>query len=203
MIQHGNLSTYRSGCRCGKCSTVANKYQKRLRYDHSNGRYRLVDASRAHQHIHDLREQGMTWASIAAALGHSATPVVHRMMKQKRIRQSTEQRILAIDVHHGAGQGYVDVLGTRRRLQALAAIGYTQRWLAEQMGVGTQAVSEIVKGRFTTVRAYIADAARDLYKEYRHTVGPSATARTVAKRNGWYPPLSWDDIDNPKERGKR
>lgn len=47
------------------------------------------------------------------------------------------------------------------------------------------------------VRPGTVDRIAALFRRLAMLPGPSKVARTVARRNGWVPPLAWDDIDSP------
>lgn len=102
--------------------------------------------------------------------------------------------------------GYVDATGTRRRLQALTALGYDQKHLAGRLGISRPAIGYLTGSRTSTVHRATAAAAAELYDELSMRVAPAgftATyARAVARRNGWPPPLAWDDdtIGDPAAR---
>lgn len=97
----------------------------------------------------------------------------------------------------------VPARGTRRRLEALVALGWSFRDISNRAGVVLQTVhrwhdSERVYKR--TARTVAA-----VYDELSMTLPPQETAaqrntvsrmHTLAKRRGFLPPLAWDDIDN-------
>lgn len=92
----------------------------------------------------------------------------------------------------------VDATGTRRRLEALAAIGWPAHELGRRLGISASTI------RGTGVDyPHCTTATRDkvaaLYDDLSMTLGPSLHARTWARKRGWLPPLCWDDadIDNP------
>lgn len=94
----------------------------------------------------------------------------------------------------------VDATGTRRRLRALAALGWPMVILAAQLGYReAQAVSRLCQPGTTRVNVATAAAVRRLYDQLSMTPGPSPRARATAARSGWLPPLAWDDadLDNP------
>lgn len=102
----------------------------------------------------------------------------------------------------------IDVTGTRRRIQALVALGWTYRAIGERAGVGLSAVHKAVN-RYATIRREVADRYAAVFEELSMTLPPTDTrqqkrdasyARTIARKHGWPPPLAWDDIDNPDER---
>lgn len=99
----------------------------------------------------------------------------------------------------------VDVTGSRRRLQALCAIGYSQPDLADLLGVTQQRVWQYLAGPRPTVLRSTAEKIDALYVQLADR--PSRNRRAVwaintARRNGWLPPLWWDDdtIDDPAVR---
>lgn len=97
----------------------------------------------------------------------------------------------------------VDATGTRRRVQALSALGWSQSYLGERFGVGVSAVQQWTVS--SLVQAKTATSVRRLYDELSMTPGPSARARGWAAKRGWPPPLAWDDdtIDDPAARPYR
>lgn len=105
-------------------------------------------------------------------------------------------------------------IGTIRRLQALAAIGWTQTQIAAELGTTRQHVSAAMRGRVEvgrraghthkreeTLRS--AALVREAYGSLRD--GPAHRAKACDWRgrvSGWYPPTAWDecDIDDPTAR---
>lgn len=97
----------------------------------------------------------------------------------------------------------VNSLGTARRLQALAAIGWSCPALAAELGYGSYAAVTYLQRRYrTTVLRSIAERVSAVYDRLSMTPGPSVRAVRTAARNGWAPPLAWDDdeIDDPTAR---
>ena len=102
--------------------------------------------------------------------------------------------------------GLVDATPTQRRLRALAAIGWDCRTIAAKLGIGTRQVVQL-RGDRRLVRTSTDTRVRALYEELSMMLPPdgiaSRSGRTRAARDGWAPPLAWDDgmgphgIDNP------
>lgn len=90
-------------------------------------------------------------------------------------------------------------IGTARRLQALAVMGWTTSELAPRLGTHEDMVHQW-RGRVGG-RVWLATAERvaAVYDDLSMTRGPSARLHAHALRQGWVPPLAWDDdtIDNP------
>jgi hypothetical protein len=107
-----------------------------------------------------------------------------------------------------SAQGRVDATGTRRRLRALAAIGYTRPQLATRLHETPSRISYLLTApAVATVPAALDARARLVYDELWHPwpEGPAAArARAAARRRGWAVPMAWDDhpghghgIDDP------
>lgn len=115
------------------------------------------------------------------------------------IAASTEyQRKLEID-HILGRPRRVDATGTIRRLQALAAIGWSTVDLAEYLDRSPCDLRKTRTGYWPTVRRGTAQAVAALYEQLCMTPGPSKVARAAAARGGWLPPLAWDDIDTDEQ----
>lgn len=94
----------------------------------------------------------------------------------------------------------VDACGVRRRLNALAAIGWSRHALAAELGCDRSNVQKIIRSARSTPET--AAAVRALYDRLSMIPGPHPAAAAVARRRGWPPPLAWDDdeLDDPKGR---
>lgn len=99
--------------------------------------------------------------------------------------------------------GIIDATGTIRRLQALAAIGWSGPELGARLGYrpsnAAQRVADLRNPRSGRVFATSARAVAALYERLSGTPGPSDKTRARAHAAGWAPPLLWEDadIDNP------
>lgn len=97
----------------------------------------------------------------------------------------------------------VDALGTRRRLQALARVGWSFAELARRCELSRNGFLHIVGERNPRVRRFVAERVNELFAELWDVAPPSTPAsirRTIeAARQGWAPPAAWDNIDDPNE----
>lgn len=121
------------------------------------------------------------------------------------------EAILAVEPTLDAlpGGTVIDASGTRRRIQALVAIGWSQSKIAARLGWTPANLSALLR-RDRTVAA-TARAVRDLYEELWDQAPPedthrdkiaAARARNHATKCGWLPPAAWDDdlIDIPDDQ---
>ena len=133
------------GCRCAPC-TQANRQAE----DH-RARMKLygqwqpyVDASPAREHLRALAAAGIGWKR-AAQLAGVATGTVSKLLyggpgdrpPSRGIRPETERKLLAVSpaAESLSAGARTDAAGTRRRVQALVAAGYSQAILAERLGI--------------------------------------------------------------------
>ena len=103
-------------------------------------------------------------------------------------------------VYLAGGPLRVDATGTHRRLQALVALGYTMEGVDAAVGRARGWASQVLQSR--SVFLATADVVAEVYDRWCMTVPEHPWAgrqRTIAHRNGWLPPLAWDDIDDVTE----
>jgi hypothetical protein len=93
----------------------------------------------------------------------------------------------------------VSSVGTQRRLRALAAIGWDINTLARRGGYEPIAIRNWRAARCPRIKATQAARIAALYEQLSGTQGPSSRSCGHARREGWAPPLLWDelDIDDP------
>lgn len=192
-------SCYNQGCHNPECEE-ANREYLRDYYRISKQYHPLtpdVDPTQAAHHIETLRAGGMGYGSIARAAGLSKETIrnVSDGTRTRGIRPDTERNILSVSL---AAQ-WADSTGTRRRVQALAALGHTLASIAAEAGLRRRnTLSVIVRGQ-QTVRRATAEQVAAAYERMSMTRGPSMRAQAYARAQGWVPPLAWDDdtIDDP------
>ena len=98
----------------------------------------------------------------------------------------------------------VDGTITRRKLEALQAIGYSLTNLAQRMGRTQQSLSETFHN-WSPVHIETVKAVARLYDELHLSPPEGIYANRVrirARRLGYAAPACWDDINNERERPK-
>ncbi len=198
----------RHGCRCRDCTDTATAVARKYKWVHGNGRSAKVPGGPVRAHLARLRAAGMSTAEIERVTG--VPQATFRNIESGRVtdvQRPTAQAILAAKPVPVAQQrvGFVDGTGTRRRLQALAAIGWTGPALAAKLGRSRTRVRAILRGDgevSAALRARVMALYDDLWDQPQ-TGTQSLRAALAAQRHGWAPPLAWDDghgphgIDNP------
>lgn len=198
------------GCRCHDCTQASTAYNARRDRLIAYGRWQhMVDAEPVRQHIRTLMAAEIGWQRVAQAAGVS-TGGVSRILYGgsgrppcKKVKKATADAILAVQPHPElrSVDSTVDATGTRRRTQALVALGWSLTAQATRLGRTIQNHKYVLTTDRVTIRT--ARLVASLYDELSIVTPPpsfSATrARRWAQRNGWAPPLAWDDdtIDDP------
>jgi hypothetical protein len=217
-FKHGTYAGYKiHHCRCESCRKASSAYTANRKRQIAYGRWEpYVDAEPVREHLKRLSESGIGWKR-AAHLAGLATSTVDKLLygapergmgPSKRVRRATAEKILAVkaDLEHLGGKAVVDATGTRRRLQALVASGWSQSKLGLAMGMSPQNFSAMFKR--DRVHADTAREIRALYDRLWNTAPPEEEwrdkiaanrSRNYAAARGWARPMAWDDdtIDDP------
>lgn len=196
--RHGKRAGYLAGCRCEPCRVAHTRYCKAYVL---RGKRLTVSADRARAHVAELLTH-MTVQGIAEASGLSHS-TIRKVQSGGRIHTTTAARVLAVrPVVAGA---WVPVRGVQRRVQALNALGYPMRLIAERAGLCENEVRKIALAGDRHVTAATAHAICRVYDEWSMrpptpTTRPERSAvgraRNHAAARGYVPPLGWDDIDS-------
>jgi hypothetical protein len=143
------------------------------------------------------------WTALAAASACGLPPYYfsdHHAAWSKgeevRIGPILAQKIMTMD---RPTAGRVNAIPSRRRLRALAAIGYGLHAISSETGVKVQTLA-MIRNRNERVGAATAAAIEDAYDRLHMRPGGGVQAARLARDKGWPPPLAWDDIDNLRER---
>lgn len=172
-----------------------------------------VPATPVRDHYLALLEAGMARNQISRISGVKVDQLDNLLRPRKdrgdqpakTVFRRTADRLLAVPVpaphdvwrYAAAGQP-VHPAGTARRLQALVALGWTNRELAARLEMGEANLTTAVHAHRHPTAGFARKVAA-LFDELQLTPGPSVRARLRAQRNGWASPLAWDEdtIDDP------
>lgn len=216
--QHGTIAAYRRDqCRCHPCQEAKRTYERSVARAKAYGRWApWTDPAPARAHALALRAAGMSLIRMEAAtgVGHAALGRIitgkDRGKPVTQIRVEVAARILAVPVPARPLPGpTVPAIGSVRRLQALACLGWSLRAIGERIGVDRRNLAGIMRQERVT-RA-TESAIRGVYDDLWDKKAPerdtlekysAARARGDAARRGWVPPMAWDDgsIDDPGAR---
>jgi hypothetical protein len=138
---HGTRARYMGGdCRCLLCRAANSRYECDRRRRRAEGDWSgIVPASRARTHMRQLSRIGVGRNSVAAAADVSRTILAHiRSGRRRKIRASTERKILAVDAQARADGALVPAGPTWRLLDNLIESGYTKTQIAAWLGSRTK-----------------------------------------------------------------
>lgn len=213
MSAHGTRGCYVQGCRCADCREANRLYYHKTNRQKVYGVWQpdRVPAHDVRAHVDWLRANGMGYRAVAANAGVARSTIAglykSRRTGQRRefVRRETAQLILNVSFDSRLGIR-VDATGTRRRLQALIAVGWSNSQLAQRLGWNRSNFISLLTGN--AVRKSTEMKVRRLYDELWDQ-RPSAETRwdraaitrslRRAATHGWAPPMAWDDdtIDDP------
>lgn len=206
----GGWACYRQhGCRCDRCRAFnARKVADwRARAKTGDVDAWVLNTTPAREHVDALHKMGMPLGLIAERAGVSGRCITELLAyRSSQLTPYVNDALLGVTyvAPKPRAVDHVDPTGTRRRIQALIAIGWTFDDLAAQMGFSDRNLSRTIGASFVTVR--VERTVRDVYDRLWHVVPAdsigSRRARRRAHVEGWLPPLAWDDdiIDDPKAK---
>lgn len=199
---HGTSKAYRQdGCRCVPCSAAAQKERLAYKVARHTGRNNYqADVDRVREHMVTMRDKyGVFPGTVAKAADVSSATAWRIMHGKAKISRAVGARILRVNLDTLPDTARMNSLGTRRRLQALCAVGWPVAELGRRIGYRTPANILIrEQADMSTVRAVAALYREMLGVDPDTAVGKSRAeaARRRAARNGWAPPGAWHDIDH-------
>lgn len=215
---HG-YACYRLGkCRCEICGDARRKYDRKQVVLAANGKSATVDAEPVRQHVKALQAAGMGTRKICEVSGVSRTALLKLLNgcpsrgtgPSRRVLAATADKLLAVQPSLDllGGKTLLDPCGTRRRLQALVALGWAQAHLAEQIGWTAGNFYALIHGVYGHVTVDTARLVRQLFDTLAdlvpaetnpHERRSASRARRYAAAREWFPPIAWDEgtIDDP------
>jgi len=182
-------------CRCAKCGP----HHRRILKLHHAGMLNRPAADQAVALIQAWRAEGYSILWIATAANVNKAWVL--TVANGKVTQPgplLTSRILAADISTGTA-GFCASLGPRRRLQALAIMGWNLDDISRRYDIPTAVLSRIRTGTAGDVHAVRYATIVRAYDDLADTRGPSSQGAARARNLGWAPPAAWDDPDDPRE----
>jgi hypothetical protein len=173
-------------------------YSRLHRLMRSRGELQRTDVAPVAHHITALRAKGFSWAEIGRR-GHLDGETLARICNGRNgtILVSRARRILAVKPEWQLTAVFVPVVGTRRRLEALAWQGWSSKTIAPRIGVSWHKLAKT--STYDRIEARNAAPLAGFYDEYATIAGPDPRWAKTARRRGYLPWGVWDDdtIDDP------
>lgn len=216
--EHGTYHCYAScGCSCDPCMEAARVYRAEQRRRRAEQGPRYVPIGPAQERLAELRRAGIGMRRLSELTGipHRNLQVIRAGARegtvQHTIQRETMQALMAFrptsaDV---AALRQINATGTRRRLQALAALGWSRAELSRRSGLTPTTVGRLLSAEWCSIGS--ARTVHSLYESMWDQHPPEdaagqrqskARALANAARHGWAVPMAWDDskIDDPQAR---
>ncbi|WP_329309352.1 hypothetical protein [Streptomyces microflavus] len=213
---HNTLTCYvKYQCRLPECIERYTKRNQERRATQADGTWGgLIDAEPVRQHLLKLHEAGISIYRVAELAGMDYKKVriytqhsySYKEQRRRRITPRVAARLLALDINETT-PAKVDPIGLRRRVQALAAIGWPRETVISRAGLSPRNACKIVDQ--PTVLASSMRAVSDVYDDLscrnplRSGVTRNSVSRTKnrAAANRWPTPKYWarfpGAIDDP------
>lgn len=208
-MKKSRLYCYRTGCAHPECRKANADYEKNRKRQIAYGRWEpYVDAEPVRQHVLWLIGEGVPVAKILPIYPAVSVLLYGRPSRgvapTKKMRSESAEALLAVrpTLDMLGDLARVDAAGVHRRIQALCALGWSMSKVANRMGSAVYRVRQVMSE--STVTARMHRKAIAVYDELSmvRPEGPYAVkTRRWAERQGWLPPLAWDDdlIDLPDD----
>lgn len=204
---HGSEARYqgcksRPPCRCRTCVDGWTRAGQVRLLNKLAGRPASVPAGPVTAHLNELYAANMTPQQIANASGVNVSTVRgHAAGKFPRIHRTKADKLLAVRPGVKPAQGWVSPLGAIRRCRALYSLGHGARAIAgAHPDLQLRTVEYLVRGDRQHITADLHNTIRGTYRTLSQVPGTSQQAKQRAAKEGWPGPLSWDDIDDPREQ---
>ncbi|GHC36987.1 hypothetical protein GCM10010308_64390 [Streptomyces vinaceusdrappus] len=197
--EHGTANRYSYGCRCAPCTKAASRADAERKLARLSGNPRQIPAGPAARHAQALLDRGLTLAQVGRESGLQPSTIRRLVHGQKTILAVNANKILAVPLNVRVSAGEVSAVGATRRIRALYALGHLNWVIAQEAGISRDAVSALSSGLWATLNVAADDGVRAAYDRLSMKTGTSWKTRRLAEREGWVPPLAWDDdtIDDP------
>ncbi|MFF3324927.1 hypothetical protein [Streptomyces sp. NPDC002889] len=204
---HGAASRYQgprrhnrwAPCRCDLCRAAWRRDCKIRDLRRLRGAAAYVDRAVVVAHINRLIASGWSQTAIYTTAGVARRTLWSWLNGTvEGVQHSAAARVLALRPVSRTPD-LVPAIGTARRLQALAAMGWPVTRSGIEAGISDTHARNLARGRRQQVTKEVAQKVDVYYRQRCMRPGPSACAKTVALRNGWVTAVAWDDIDDPND----
>lgn len=206
--QHGTANAYtHDGCRCEPCTRAVARHHKARQIAMHRGIYKhLTDAAPLATYLAALTD---AWAcspeslSTAAGKGTSWARTLIRT-PNRRTHPDMIARVQALTIDDLPDNARVTGTGTRRRLRALAHLGYDCQYVANHTGLKESNLANLRSGYIRTTTNQARKAVAVFFEDHWRTPRPvtdqwaqsaASYARQLALNEEWARPADWDDID--------
>jgi AraC-like DNA-binding protein len=194
------MNTFAKICELPTCDDPARirgfcnrHYAKLRRTGHLPAVFKTVDSTQVRNRILEHLQRGHSLVTLAAAAGVNRCFLRKACRQETSVSNTTAQKVMAVPLPALPPTA----VGIRRRIQALARIGYSLREFSRVGGVPRRTLTKaLTTDRFSTILSSRIVAA---YERLSATPVDDPTVIARAKKNGYFAPADWEyvDIDDP------
>jgi hypothetical protein len=181
-------------CNCITCRRQRRHHRKLA----AAGLTSRVPSDQAWEVIDLMLSNDWSFAAIASACGITDRSAYALLDEMRAGHRRVIGAVLAgrIVCHGEPTRGHVSAIPCRRKIQALARLGHSGTDVARAAGLWFTAIAAIRRGETRKVTPATASAVDKAWRLLCMTLGTDERSRRKAEREGWPPPLAWDDIDD-------
>lgn len=216
--KHGATPTcyreHKCGCTPCRAANAERSYTRNKLIAYGRWEPETIDATRARTHLIRLLDAGFTTGTITNVTGidnHEIHAILYGRKRagryvrpSRRIFRRTAEKILAVapDLMKIDGAVRISSRGARRRVQALATMGWSRREIARKTGIPSANIDALLTYDLTT--AHVHQTIATFYDAHWNRKPATDTraqrvgytrALSTAEKHQWASPLAWDDID--------
>lgn len=206
-MKHGRSGYSHHNCRCDICKAAHTRAKKEYTLRKLRGIPTSYPLEQVRDHYETLRASGLSLRQIARAAGISKTSLERLNRNREAVSSWVSPRVAEalFSVNPNEAEPLdgrrIDAGPTKRRIQALVAIGYTLVDIEGFLGAATGSLSRLLVSANVTYGMSKTIAA--LYEDLENTPAPEGRTQKIAlnmaRKKGWHPPAAWDDIENDTE----
>lgn len=189
-------------CQCPLCLTHMQRVNKHARHKYLPP----ADHEQAWEVLLQMQARGLYSSAIESitGIGHRTLENALSIYRMSGHRQSfgrvISARIIAAK-DRTPTSGRISVIPSRRRLEALAVMGWPMTHLAERVSLTPSSLSRVRNG-WRTVSVQVHNEIARVYRDLARVPGPSGRIAQDARQQGFIGPAGWVDIDDLSEVGQ-
>lgn len=160
------------------------------------GRDAKVDATPVRDHVQSLFDSGMTINMVARGAGLSNWTLYNLMtLRSETTLLPVANALVSVSQRPSHHQAVVLSYGLRRRVEALAAMGWDVKAVAAECGLPVSSSLHRARDHVRT-KWSMHEAVAAGYERISHVRRDDNRTLMRAARRGYLSPLMWDDIDD-------
>lgn len=193
---HGYRRYKTDRCRCFTCRLDYSRHQRDIKAGKGPWAVDFMPIEPVVEHLGHLSASGVGYRRVAELTGVPAMTLRRWLYQREAVmcRKALAERVLAVDEATPARR-WLDKTGTERRIKALGANGWPLADIARRIGWRRHNLVQIFERSEVFPRTFtrVAEVYDELWDQQPEPSRWVTRAKAIASRDGWFPPLAWDD----------